>query len=234
MERKKGFYEKFIKRPIDIICSAAFLILFCWLYAIIAILVKYKLGSPVIFKQKRPGKNEEIFKMCKFRTMTDDKDEDGNLLPDDVRLTSFGKMLRSTSLDELPEIWLIFTGKMSIIGPRPQLVRDMVFMSDEHRRRHEVRPGLTGLAQISGRNAISWEEKLDYDIKYIDNITFLGDLKILLMTVVKVFKREDISAEDMETAEDYGDSLLKSGKISEEIYKEKQFEALEISNFYEE
>ena len=168
----RGIYEKYVKRLFDIICSAAVMIVFCWLYAIIALLVYIKIGKPIIYKQPRPGMNEKIFYMCKFRTMTDAHDASGNLLPDDKRMTPFGKWLRSTSLDELPEVWLIFTGKMSCVGPRPQLVRDMTFMTDKQRRRHSVRPGLTGLAQISGRNAITWEDKLACDIRYVDNISF--------------------------------------------------------------
>ncbi len=222
----RGIYEKYVKRLFDIICSAAFMIVFCWLYAIIALLVYIKIGKPIIFKQPRPGMNEKIFYMCKFRTMTDAHDASGKLLPDDKRMTPFGKWLRSTSLDELPEVWLIFTGKMSCVGPRPQLVRDMTFMTDKQRRRHSVRPGLTGLAQISGRNAITWEDKLACDIRYVDNISFLGDVKILFTTVFKVFKREGITEENMETAEDFGDYLLRSGSVTPEEYESKQKEAL--------
>ena len=160
-------YAKFFKRFIDILCALAAIIVFSWLYIIVAILVRIKLGSPIIFKQERPGKNEKIFKLYKFRTMTDERDENGELLPDDVRLTKFGRMLRKTSLDELPEAFNILKGDMSVIGPRPQLVRDMVFMSEEQRKRHTVRPGLSGLAQVSGRNAISWEGKLAKDLEYI-------------------------------------------------------------------
>ena len=167
LERKQGLYEKCVKRALDIICSLLFIILFCWLYAIIAIVIRIKMGSPVIFKQPRPGivKNgkETIFDMYKFRSMTDERDSKGNLLPDDQRLPKFGAMLRSTSLDELPEVFCILKGTMSVVGPRPQLVRDMVFMTDRQRMRHTAKPGLTGLAQIMGRNAITWEEKLDWD-----------------------------------------------------------------------
>ncbi|BDS16268.1 sugar transferase [Clostridium perfringens] len=219
---KQGIYKKYIKRLLDIICSLTFLLIFCWLYAIIAILVRVKLGSPILFKQPRPGKNEEIFDMYKFRTMTDEMDVNGNLLPDEMRLTRFGAWLRSTSLDELPEVWLILIGKMSCIGPRPLLVRDMTFMSEEHRKRHIVSPGLSGLAQVKGRNNIDWEEKLDLDVKYVNNITFLEDVKIIFMTIFKVFKREGITEDNMATAADYGDYLLKKEKISREEYESKQ------------
>ena len=195
---------------------------------IVAVLVRTKLGSPVIFCQERPGKDEKIFKMYKFRSMTDARDENGELLPDEVRLTKFGRALRSTSLDELPELWNIFKGDMSIVGPRPQLVRDMVFMTPEQRLRHTVMPGLTGLAQVSGRNAISWEDKLATDLRYIRRITFLGDVKIVLLTVKKVFCREDISADGMDTAEDLGDYLLRTAQVSEEAYQELQAESKEL------
>ena len=188
-------YQKYFKRLVDILCSLAAIIVFSWLYIIVAILVRIKLGSPVIFKQARPGKNEKIFNLYKFRTMTDERDEDGNLLPDDVRLTKFGKLLRKTSLDELPEAFNILKGDMSVVGPRPLLVKYLNRYSEEQKRRHEVRPGLTGLAQVSGRNAITWEEKFEYDIEYVDNITFVGDVKIIFLTVWKAFvKEEGISA----------------------------------------
>lgn len=219
-------YEKNLKRGLDIFCSLMAIICFGWLYIIVAILVKVKLGSPVIFKQSRPGKDGKIFNMYKFRTMTDEKDEKGNLLPDEVRLTSFGKKLRATSLDELPEAFNILKGDMSIIGPRPQLVRDMVFMTEEQKKRHTVRPGLSGLAQIKGRNDIDWEDKLNWDLKYIKNITFLGDLRIIFETVIKAFvKQEGITDGDMATAEDYGDYLLHKGVVSQEEYDKKQEEA---------
>lgn len=214
-------YAKYIKRPLDFILSLISIILLSPLLLIVAILVRIKLGKPVIFKQQRPGKNEKIFTLYKFRTMTDEKDENGNLLPDEQRLTKFGKALRSTSLDELPELINILKGDMAIVGPRPQLIKDMLFMTKEQRRRHSVRQGLTGLAQISGRNNISWEEKINYDLKYIDRITFYGDLKIILKTVEKVFKKEDIETEGMKTAEDLCDYLLRTGKISREEYKQK-------------
>lgn len=228
---KIGIYEKYVKRVIDIVCALAAIIVFSWLYLIVAILVKIKLGSPVLFKQPRPGKNEKVFNMYKFRTMTDEKDENGNLLPDETRLTKFGKWLRSTSLDELPEAFNILNGSMSVIGPRPQLVRDMVFMTPEQRKRHTVKPGLSGLAQVNGRNAIGWEKKLNYDLEYIKKISFLGDLKIIFQTVEKAFlKQEGITEVDMATAEDLGDYLLRTGKVTKEEYDKKQVEAKEILN----
>lgn len=235
MERKKGIYEKYIKRLIDIICSLVALVVFWWLYLIVALLVKVKLGSPVLFTQPRPGivdpktGKETVFKMYKFRTMTDEKDENGNLLPDDVRLTKFGKWLRSTSLDELPEVFNILKGDMSIIGPRPQLVRDMVFMTQEQRMRHTAKPGLSGLAQVNGRNAIKWEDKLEWDLKYIKKISFVEDIKIILMTVQKAFiKQEGITEEDAATATDFGDYLLANGKVSQSEYESRQKEARDI------
>jgi len=184
----------------------------------IFILIRIKLGSPVLFKQVRPGLNEKMFKMYKFRTMTDDKNENGELLPDAVRLTKFGKFLRSASLDELPELFNILMGDMSLVGPRPQLIRDMVFMTDEQRQRHKVMPGLTGLAQIKGRNSIMWEERLARDLEYIRCITFIGDLTIIFKTVVKVFIEDGISTEGMVTSEEYGDYLLRIGKIDQQTY----------------
>ncbi|MBR1540144.1 MAG: sugar transferase [Clostridia bacterium] len=217
-------YAKYIKRILDFILSFCALIVLSPILLVIAILVRVKLGSPIIFKQKRPGKDEKIFTLYKFRTMTDSRDEDGNLLPDSERLTKFGKFLRSTSLDELPELLNILKGDMAIVGPRPQLVRDMVFMTDEQRKRHIVRQGLTGLAQVSGRNNITWEEKINYDLEYIQNITFMNDAKIILKTVGKVFKREDIETDGMDTAEDLGVYLLRTEKISEEEFEKKMKE----------
>lgn len=235
MERKQGIYEKYIKRLIDIVCSLVALLVFWWLYLIVAVLVKVKLGSPVLFTQPRPGMvdsrtgKEKVFKMYKFRTMTDERDENGNLLPDEVRLTKFGKWLRSTSLDELPEVFNILKGDMSIIGPRPQLVRDMVFMTPEQRMRHTAKPGLSGLAQVNGRNAIKWEDKLDWDLKYIKKVSFIEDVKIILMTVQKAFiKQEGITEEDAATATDFGDYLLATGKVSASEYESRQREAKEI------
>lgn len=224
-QAKQGVYARYIKRILDILLSGCALVVLSPVLLIVAVLVRTKLGSPVIFCQERPGKDEKIFKMYKFRSMSDARDENGELLPDEVRLTKFGRALRSTSLDELPELWNIFKGDMSIVGPRPQLVRDMVFMTPEQRLRHTVMPGLTGLAQVSGRNAISWEDKLATDLRYIQHITFLGDVKIVLLTVKKVFCREDISADGMDTAEDLGDYLLRTAQVSEEAYQELQAES---------
>ncbi|HIX81383.1 MAG TPA: sugar transferase [Candidatus Erysipelatoclostridium merdavium] len=221
-------YRKYIKRLLDFILSLIAIIILSPILLIVAILVRIKLGSPVIFKQKRPGLHERIFTLYKFRTMTDQKDEQGNLLPDEIRLTKFGKLLRSTSLDELPELFNILKGDMAIVGPRPQLVRDMVFMTNNQRKRHSVRQGLTGLAQVNGRNNITWEEKINYDLQYIDKITFINDCKIILNTILKVFKREDISTNGMETAEDLGDYLLKNQNINLIDYQIKQKEALQI------
>lgn len=237
LERKLGFYEKYIKRLLDIICSLLFIIIFSWLYLLITVIVRVKMGSPVIFKQPRPGivkdGQETIFNMSKFRSMTDARDKNGNLLPDDQRLPKFGAMLRSTSLDELPEVFCILKGDMSVIGPRPQLVRDMVFMSDEQRMRHTAKPGLTGLAQVRGRNAVTWEEKLDWDLKYIEKVSFLGDVKILLETIAVVFKRSGITDGENATALDYGDALLKAGKISKAKYDALQAEAKLLLNTHE-
>ena len=232
MTKKQGIYERYIKRLLDIICALAALIVFSWLYIIVAILVRVKLGSPVLFTQPRPGKDEKIFKLYKFRTMTDARDENGKLFPDDVRLTKFGKALRSTSLDELPEAFNILKGDMSVIGPRPQLVRDMVFMTPEQRLRHTVRPGLSGLAQTRGRNALSWDGKLETDLEYIQYVTFLGDLKIIFDTVKQVFFRqkglENSDVDEVEITDDFGDYLLKAGRVSMEEYVEKQAEAREM------
>jgi len=218
----KGIYRRFLKRPMDFILSLMAIIFLSPVLIFVGVLVRFKLGSPVLFKQKRPGLNEKIFTMYKFRTMTDEKDENGELLPDSVRLTKFGRMLRSTSLDELPELFNILKGDMSIVGPRPQLVRDMVFMSEEQRQRHSVHPGLTGWAQVNGRNNVAWEEKLSLDIDYIEDISFIKDWKIIFMTVAKVFNKDDISTEGMDTAEDLGDYLLRVGKVDKFEYEENQ------------
>lgn len=234
LPRKMGIYEKYVKRGIDVVCATGAIVVFSPIYLGVSLLVKTKLGSPVLFTQDRPGLigpdgKETIFKMYKFRSMTDERDENGDLLPDDVRLTKFGKWLRNTSLDELPEAFNILNGTMSVIGPRPQLVRDMVFMSDEQRMRHTAKPGLSGLAQVNGRNAISWEDKIDWDLKYIDKVSFKGDLKIIFDTVMKAFiKQEGITQDDMATAEDYGDYLLRIDKVNKEIYDVKQAEAKQI------
>ncbi|MBS7366056.1 MAG: sugar transferase [Oscillospiraceae bacterium] len=190
-----------MKRALDILCSLAAIILFCWLFAVVALLVRIKLGSPVIFKQPRPGKDEKVFMLHKFRSMTDETDDKGELLPDEMRLTRFGRFLRSTSLDELPELWDILIGNMSIIGPRPLLVKYLPLYNDEQRRRHEVRPGLTGWAQVHGRNLTSWEERFAYDTDYVDHLSFALDVKIVFMTVHCVFAREGISAEGSATME---------------------------------
>ena len=199
--RNRGIYRRYIKRPMDIILSLCAIIVLSPVMLIIALLVRIKLGSPVIFKQKRPGLNEKIFTLYKFRTMTDKRDEKGELLPDSERLTKFGKMLRSTSLDELPELFNILKGDMSIVGPRPLLVQYLPLYNDIQRRRHEVRPGLSGLAQVSGRNAISWEDKFHLDVEYVDNVSCIGDWKIILKTIKKVFVREGISSNTSETME---------------------------------
>lgn len=218
-------YKLLFKRLLDFTLSLVALIVLSPVMLIIAIMIRVKLGKPIIFKQKRPGKDEKIFEMYKFRTMSEKRDRKGKLLSDEDRLTKLGRILRSTSLDELPELINIIKGDMSIVGPRPQLVRDMVFMSDKQRKRHSVRQGLTGLAQVNGRNNISWEDKINYDLKYIDKITFINDFKIIINTVLKVFKREDVSTEGMDTAEDFGDYLLRCKKITIEQYQMKQKEA---------
>ncbi len=202
-ERHRGIYERYFKRPLDIILSLIAIIVLSPLMLIIAVLVRIYLGSPVIFKQQRPGLNEKIFTMYKFRTMTDERDENGELLPDSERLTKFGKFLRSTSLDELPELFNILKGDMSIVGPRPLLVEYLPLYNEHQQRRHEVRPGLSGLAQISGRNAISWEDKFNLDVEYVDNISFLGDWKIIFFTLKKVFIREGINQTEEEPMEDF-------------------------------
>ncbi len=188
-------YRLFIKRLLDIVLSGMALILLSPVYLILAILIRVKLGSPVIFHQERPGKDEKIFTLCKFRTMTDERDENGELLPDAVRLTKFGKLLRATSLDELPELWNIFKGDMSIIGPRPLLVSYLPYYTEEEKLRHTVRPGLTGLAQVSGRNFLDWDRRLQKDVEYVKNLSFRMDLKVIFMTVKVVLVKEDV-AED--------------------------------------
>lgn len=198
---KKGVYEKYIKRPQDMLCALLALIVLSPILLITAFLVRVKLGSPVIFKQERPGLNGKIFTLYKFRTMTDERDSEGNLLPDEVRLTKFGKLLRSTSLDELPELLNILFGDIAVIGPRPLLVEYLPRYNAEQRRRHEVRPGLSGLAQVNGRNAISWEDKFKYDVQYVDHVTFIGDWKIIFQTILNVIKREGINSETAATME---------------------------------
>lgn len=211
-------YAKFFKRFIDILCALAAIIVFSWLYIIVAILVRIKLGSPIIFKQERPGKNEKIFKLYKFRTMTDERDENGELLSDDVRLTKFGRMLRRTSLDELPEAFNILKGDMSVIGPRPLLVSYLPLYNERQMRRHEVRPGLSGLAQINGRNDTTWEERFEYDVEYVDKISFLLDVKIILITVKKAFiQKEGINQQGQATMEVFmGNTDVQKELVSKE------------------
>lgn len=223
-------YRKCFKRMFDIISSGLALLFLSPILLYIAYLVRKRLGSPVLFTQIRPGKECKLFKMYKFRTMTDGRDENGNLLTDDVRLTAFGKKLRATSLDELPELINIFKGDMSVVGPRPQLVRDMVFFTEEEMKRQSVYPGLTGLAQICGRNNITWKEKFTYDLHYIQNITFLEDMRIIFRTIFKVSTQEDIATEGMETAEDYGDWLKRVGQVDEVTYTALIEEATYIIN----
>lgn len=203
ISRQKRFYEKYAKRLLDFFCALLALIVLSPVMLATAILVRLKLGSPVIFRQERPGLDEKIFKLYKFRTMTDECDKNGQLLPDEVRLTCFGKALRSSSLDELPELWNILKGDMSIVGPRPLLVRYLPLYNEYQRHRHDVRPGFTGLAQVHGRNSISWKEKFEWDIEYVNNVTFLGDLKIILHTVRIVLKRDGISSNTSVTMEEF-------------------------------
>ena len=203
MNRKRGLYERFIKRPQDFMLSLAALIVLSPVLLIVATLVRTKLGSPIIFKQERPGFKEKIFTMYKFRTMIDAKNENGELLPDSVRLTRFGKLLRATSLDELPELWNIVRGDMALVGPRPLLVQYLSLYSDHQKRRHEVRPGLSGLAQVSGRNTISWDDKFNLDVEYVDNVSFIGDWKIIFLTIKKVFVREGINSDSAATMEPF-------------------------------
>lgn len=198
-----GLYEKYFKRPLDIICGLTAVIVFFWLYIFVAMLVQFKLGRPILFKQDRPGKGEKIFKLYKFRTMTNEKDENGKLLPDEVRLTKFGRFLRATSLDEIPEAFNIIKGDMSVVGPRPLLVKYLPYYSKEQHHRHDVRPGLSGYAQTHGRNGISWDDKFAMDIEYVNHITFLGDVKIIFNTVISVIKREGVSSDTSATMESF-------------------------------
>lgn len=200
---EQGFYEQYIKRPQDLVCATVATVLLSPVMAGTALLVKMKLGSPVLFVQERPGLNEEIFKVYKFRTMTDECDENGELLPDEDRLTKFGQLLRSTSLDELPELFNLIKGEMSIVGPRPLLVEYLPRYNEHQSRRHEVRPGFTGLAQVKGRNALSWEDKFDYDIEYVGNVSFFNDWAIIMNTVKIVLKREGISSDTSATMEEF-------------------------------
>lgn len=195
---KNSFYAKYIKRVLDILCALAAMIVFCWLYALVAILVRVKLGSPVLFRQVRPGKGEKIFTLCKFRTMTDARDENGKLLPDDARLTKFGRFLRSTSLDELPEAWNILKGDMSVVGPRPLLVEYLPYYTEEEHHRHDVRPGLSGWAQVNGRNNVDWDNRFKLDVFYVRQLSLKLDLQIILKTIVKFFGRKDIQINTIE------------------------------------
>ena len=203
MKHNASFYETYIKRALDILLSGTALLILWPVLLVTAILVRTKLGSPVIFCQARPGKNEKIFKLYKFRSMTDARDENGDLLPDEIRLTKFGKLLRSTSLDELPELWNILRGDMSIVGPRPLLVKYLPLYNEEQKHRHDVRPGLTGWAQANGRNAISWEEKFRLDVEYVDHISFALDVKTIWLTLKNVLRREGISSETAATMEEF-------------------------------
>lgn len=215
-------YKHFFKRILDFFCALAAIVCLSPLLVVLTLVGAVKMKGNPFFTQPRPGKDEKVFKLVKFRTMTNERDANGKLLPDDVRLTRYGKFLRSTSLDELPELFNILKGDMAVIGPRPQLVRDMVFMTPEQRRRHTVRQGLSGLAQINGRNAVTWETKIAYDLEYIQNITFLGDLRIIFTTLAKVFKRSDITEENCDTATDLADYLLAHGRISQTEYDQGQ------------
>ena len=215
-----------MKRILDFFCALTAICCLSPLMLVLTVVGAFKMKGNPFFTQPRPGKDEKIFRLVKFRTMTNARDASGKLLPDDVRLTAYGKFLRSTSLDELPELFNILKGDMAVIGPRPQLVRDMVFMTPEQRKRHTVRQGLSGLAQINGRNAVTWEKKIEYDLEYIKKITFLGDVKIILTTLNKAFiKRSDITEEGSDTATDLGDYLLASGRITREEYDRGQEEA---------
>lgn len=205
--KKKGVYEKYVKRPLDAFLSMGALIVFSPILLVTALLVRIKLGSPVLFTQDRPGKYEKIFKLYKFRSMTDDRDENGQLLPNEVRLTPFGRKMRSTSLDELPELINIVKGDMSIIGPRPLLIRYLPAYTETERHRHDVRPGLSGLAQVNGRNFVKWDQRLAFDVEYVNKITFLGDVEIILKTVKKAFKREDVAENPDDIDEGFLDEI---------------------------
>ena len=226
--KKKGIYEKFVKRPQDCFCALLVLVVLSPVMLVIALAVRVMLGTPVIFKQKRPTRGGRVFTMYKFRTMTDKRDAEGNLLSDAHRLTRFGQWLRSTSMDELPGFFNVFVGDMSAVGPRPQTLSNVVFMTDEQRRRQSVRAGMTGLAQVSGRNCVTWEERIALDLAYVDHITFLGDWKILFQTIWCVFKRKGINMEGMATMEGLAESLLRQGKISQQEYEDKLEEARQL------
>ena len=215
-------YRNYLKRLFDIVSSCAVLVFASPVLLFLALLIRIRLGAPVIFAQVRPGKDGKLFRLYKFRSMTDARDADGKLLPDAERMTDFGRKLRATSLDELPELINIIKGDMSVVGPRPQLVRDMVFFTPEEMKRQSVLPGLTGLAQISGRNNIDWKERFRYDLQYIQHITFAEDMRIIYRTIFKVGAQEDIVTEGMETSEDYGDWLLRRNQVTKESYDDKQ------------
>lgn len=222
-------YANFFKRLIDFTLALAALLVLSPVLLVLMVLGAVKMKGNPFFTQLRPGKDEKIFKLIKFRSMTCETDSEGNLLPDDQRMTRYGEILRSTSLDELPELLNILKGDMALVGPRPQLVRDMVFMSPDQRRRHSIRPGLTGLAQVSGRNNITWEQKLQYDLTYLDGgITLFGDIRILFMTVFKVFKREDVVRDGTVSDMDFGDWLLQKGEVTKEEYDRLQAEAKKL------
>lgn len=227
-------YENYLKRVMDFILSLIAIIIFSPLLVILSLIGLIAMKGNPFFSQSRPGKidkktgNEKIFKLIKFRTMSNEKDKDGNLLPDNVRLNSYGKFLRSTSLDELPSLINILNGDLSIVGPRPQLVKDMVFMNPVQRERHSVRPGLTGLAQVNGRNNITWEQKFEYDLIYIKDISFINDIKIILQTIGKVLKRSDVVREGTVSDMDFGDWLLQKNEVTYEEYSKKQKEARNI------
>lgn len=218
-------YAKLWKRVLDFVVALLGLLILSPVLIGLAIAGVINMKGNPFFVQVRPGKNEKLFRMLKFRSMTAERDAEGNLLPDEQRLTGYGRFLRSSSLDELPELWNILKGDMSVVGPRPQLVRDMVFMTREQRKRHKVPQGLTGLAQVNGRNDMTWEMKMEYDLQYIQNITFMGDLKICLKTLKKVIAREGIASEGMDTAQDLGDYLLNTGRVSRKEYDRKQKQA---------
>lgn len=209
-----GLYEKYFKRPLDLFCGIAALIVFWWLYIIVALLVKVKLGSPVLFTQERPGKDEKIFKLYKFRTMTDRRDENGKLLRDEVRLTKFGRVLRASSLDELPEVFNILRGEMSVVGPRPLTIQYLEFYSEKEKHRHDVRPGLSGLAQVNGRNFVDWDHRLDFDVQYVKKITFIGDIRIILQTILKFLKKKDIAVDTNKVEPNFAEERRKKMQVN--------------------
>lgn len=219
IKRRRTVYEILFKRLFDFLFALIAIIILSPVFLIVSILVRIKLGKPILFKQARPGKKGKVFNILKFRSMTNEKDADGNLLPDEVRLTKFGKLLRKTSLDELPQLFNIFKGDMSLIGPRPKLVKDLWFMNDEQKTRHDVRPGLTGLAQVSGRNDLNWIEVMDLDIAYVDKVTFFRDIKIFFKTFFVVLKKKGISHEGQVTTTDFGEYLVEINQITQEEFE---------------